>query len=103
KKALHDNRFSGKHLLVLPEPNFPGWDGQYHATRKQLYQVAHAVFSSNPANRAFCLGKCHPSVEEFIEEFKSLKPCIWGCDSHGLEERFLKPDGERYCWIKSEV
>jgi len=79
------------------------WDGQDHATRKQLLQMCHVVFSSNAGTREFCLGKRHDSVEEYIAEFKSLKPCIWGCDSHGFEERFLEPDEGRYCWIKSEV
>lgn len=39
-----DGRFSGKYLLVLAEENLPKWDGQDHATRKQLIQMSHAIF-----------------------------------------------------------
>lgn len=105
ERLEEDGRFSGKYLLVLADENLGllNWDGQDHATRKQLLQMSHAVFSSNTGTRDFCLGKHHKSEQEFIAEFKSLKPCIWGCDSHGLKERFLEPDGKRYCWIKGDV
>src|SRR5208337_4012903 len=41
-------------------------------------------------------------------EFKSLKPCIWGCDSHSYEERFLEPsknsEGKiNFCWVKADL
>lgn len=100
-----DGRFAGKYLLILADEDLSvmDWKGQDHATRKQLLQMSHGVLSSNAGSREFCLGKRAASEDEFIGEFKSLKPCIWGCDSHGLAERFLAPDEERYCWIKAEV
>jgi len=98
-----DGRFSGNYLLVLAEENLPEWDGQDHATRKQLIQMSHAIFSSNGGTREFYLGKKHKTEEEYIYEFKSFKPCLWGCDSHGFEQRFLEPDNKRYCWIKGEI
>jgi hypothetical protein len=100
-----DGRFFRMHLLVLADEDtsLMDWDGQDHATRKQLLQMSHVIFSSNAGTREFCLGKRHGSAEEYVAEFKSLKPCIWGCDSHGFEQRFLEPDEGRYCWIKSEV
>lgn len=100
-----DGRFSGNYLLVLAEENMSllKWDGQDHATRKQLIQMSHAIFSSNDGTREFYLGKKHKTEEEYIFEFKSFKPCLWGCDSHGFEQRFLEPDDKRYCWIKGEI
>lgn len=100
-----DGRFSGKFLLVLAEENTNclRWDGQDHATRKQLIQMSHAIFSSNENSRSFYLGKLHNTEEDYISEFKSFKPCLWGCDSHGFNQRFLEPDDKRYCWIKGEV
>ena len=100
-----DGRFDGKYLVVLAEEDLSSmhWNGQDHATRKQLLQMSHAVFSSNEGTRNFLLGKEHDTLADYLREFKSLKPCIWGSDSHGFEQRFLEPDGERYCWIKSEV
>jgi ABC-type cobalamin/Fe3+-siderophores transport system ATPase subunit len=104
-KEILDNQFRGNYLLVLAEDNLSAldWDGQDHATRKHLIQMSHAIFSSNPKSREFYLGKNHANFEDYIDEFKSPKPCIWGCDSHGFEERFLEPDEKRYCWIKADV
>lgn len=99
------NNFKGDYFVVLAEEDLSvmGWSSQYHAMRKQLIQMSHAIFASNQESREFYLGKKHPSPEEYINEFKSFKPCIWGCDSHSFDERFLEPDLNRYCWIKSEV
>lgn len=104
-KFVLESRFRGKYLLILANENLSSmhWDGQDHATRKQLIQMAHGIFSSNVSDRDFGLGKKHDSVEAFIEEYKSLKPCLWGCDSHSFSERFLEPDGRNYCWIKGDV
>ncbi|WP_155523524.1 TrlF family AAA-like ATPase [Nodosilinea nodulosa] len=103
-KERLDSRFRGKYLLVLADENLSemSWQGQDHAVRKQLIQMSHAVFSSNEGTREFCLGERHSSQDEFINEFKSLKPCFWGCDSHSYSERFLEPDDKRYCWIKAK-
>jgi len=100
-----DNAFKGQYMLVLADENLGllPWDGQDHAVRKQLVQMSHAIFSSNPNARDFGVGKKHSDVQAFLDEFRSLKPCIWGCDSHGFDERFLEPDCQRYCWIKGEV
>ena len=111
KKILEKKSvFKGNYLLVLADENLSDleWKGQDHNTRKNLLQMSHAVFSSNERTINFCLGKNHNSVDEFINEFKSLKPCIWGCDGHSFDERFLEPckgnNGEiNYCWIKSKV
>ena len=44
------------------------------------------MFSANPRTREWCLGR--PPYEEgeakFLEEFKSLKPCVHGSDAHSL-------------------
>ena len=103
-KERLDSRFRGKYLIVLADENLSemSWQGQDHAVRKQLIQMSHAVFSSNESTRKFCLGERHSLQDEFINEFKSLKPCFWGCDSHSYNERFLEPDGKRYCWIKAK-
>jgi len=97
--------FRGDYLIALAEENLSAldWDSQYHAIRKQLIQMSHVVFSANPNSRDFYLGKKHSQPEEYMAEFKSYKPCIWGCDSHGYNERFLEPDLERLCWIKAET
>ena len=104
-KECLDRRFRGKYLIILADEDLStmDWNGQDHAVRKHLVQMSHAVFSSNHSTREFCLGNKHSSPEEFTKEFKSLKPCLWGCDSHSFEERFLEPSHKRYCWVKAEV
>ena len=103
-----DGRFKGKYLLCLAEDHaLLEWDSQAHGTRKHLLQMAHCIFSSNKNTRDFCLGK-QETIEKFIREFKSLKPCIWGCDSHSYRERFLVPDTNsegkaNFCWIKADL
>lgn len=117
-----DSRFKGKYLLVLPEElsNLIEWDGQDHLIRKGLLQKSDMVFSSNPKTAQWCLGK-DPYMEgekKFKEEFKTLKPCIHGSDSHDIEQVGVpcskrgdnthkcvsgSRDCElRYCWIKAD-
>ena len=117
-----DSRFKGKYLLIFPEElsNLIDWDGQDHLIRKGLLQKSDMVFSSNPKTIKWCLGK-PPYMEgedKFKEEFKTLKACIHGSDSHDLGEVGIpcakrgetshKCNGNpencelRYCWIKAD-
>lgn len=106
KNVLRDKQqiFKGKYLIVLPEENLSlmEWDGQYHQTRKTLVQGADAIFSGNPNTAKWACGEGAQSKENFIKEFKSLKPCIHGSDAHKLEE-IGKPKQNRFCWIKAEL
>jgi len=94
--------FDGKFLLILSASEWDdiGWDGQGHIIKKHSLFRSHAVFSSNPKTIAFCLGKTHPSVENFEKEFGQIKPCIHGSDAHSFD-KLCKPDDDRYCWIKA--
>ncbi|MBR9676788.1 hypothetical protein GOV04_01490 [Candidatus Woesearchaeota archaeon] len=110
KEILEKNdKFKGKYLICLAEDHtsLMGWDSAAHGTRKQLLQMSHCVFSSNKKTRDFCLatGK---NVNEHLAEFKSLKPCIWGCDGHDYKDRFLIPEKNQegkinFCWVKSDL
>jgi hypothetical protein len=117
-----DSRFKGKHLIIFPEELscLIDWDGQDHLIRKGILQKSDMVFSSSQNTRNWCLGK--PPYQEgpfkFLEEFKTLKPCIHGSDAHSIEE-IGNPCGKRgnvghkcekepaecdlrYCWIKAD-
>jgi energy-coupling factor transporter ATP-binding protein EcfA2 len=106
KEVLRNNEamFKGKYLLVLEEEYVPlmDWDGQDHLTRKVLLQGADAIFSSNEKTAAWARGERDLSPDQFRSEFKSLKPCLHGSDTHCIE-RIGRPDGNRYCWIKAEL
>lgn len=95
--------FKCKYLLGLPSDedlSRVNWTTQGHIIRKVLIQKSHFLFSSNPNTIKFGLGKFHNSEKEFIEEFRSLKSCLWGSDAHSTDKLFL-PDNNRNTWIKS--
>ena len=100
KRSIFGNRY----LLAVPadeDLSECSWDGQGHLARKVMIQKSHMLFSANAGTRDFALGLRHPSVEEFIAEFKSLKPCVHGSDAHDEEHLFV-PDDQRYTWIKAD-
>ena len=85
-----DKRFKGKYLIVFPEELYCliDWDGQDHNVRKGILQKSDMVFSSNYKTRQWCLGEepYKEGKEKFLQEFKTLKPCVHGSDAHRLEE-----------------
>jgi hypothetical protein len=72
-------------------------DASFSAQREELGRFAHIVFSGQPNERTYWLGQ-HP---DFEANAQTLKPCLHGCDAHTLE-KILKPDHDRYCWIRGE-
>lgn len=100
KRSIFGNRY----LLAVPadeDLSECSWDGQGHLARKLMIQKSHMLFSANAGTRKFALGLRHPSVDEFIEEFKSLKPCVHGSDAHD-EAHLFTPDEQRFTWIKAD-
>lgn len=97
-------RFKDKYLIVVPadeDLSECSWDGQAHLTRKVLLQKAHMFFSANPGTREFGLGLRHATKQEFLNEFKSLKPCVHGSDAHSHDALFI-PEKDRLLWIKAD-
>lgn len=41
------------------------------------------------------------NLEDYLNEFKTLKPCICGSDAHSLDSLCVFPNGLS-CWIKAE-
>jgi len=98
------SRFKDRYLVVIPadeDLSECNWDGQGHLARKLLIQKSHMLFSSNLGTHDFGLGKRHPTVQDFIKEFKSRKPCIHGSDAHEYENLF-EPAGGRQLGIKAD-
>jgi ABC-type lipoprotein export system ATPase subunit len=99
-----NSRFKDQYVMVVPSDedlSKCSWDGQGHLARKLYIQKSHMLFSGNPGTRDFGLGKKHASMQDFIGEFKTLKPCVHGSDSHSYEELF-EPDEDRYLWVKCD-
>lgn len=99
----NNSNFKDNFLVVVPSDedlsqiSFTGQDGQ---TRKVILSKANAFFSSNQNTILFGLGEKSTSKKDFLTEFKSFKPCIWGSDAHDYEKMF-EPDKQRYCFIKA--
>lgn len=100
KRSIFGNRYL---LVVTADEDLSecSWNGQGHLARKLMIQKSHMLFSANSSTREFALGLRHASAEEFIEEFKSLKPCVHGSDAHDETYLFI-PDEQRFTWIKAD-
>ena len=99
------SRFKDRFLMIVPadeDLSECSWNGQGHLARKLYIQKSHMIFSSNSGTRAFGIGKKHPTVQDFINEFRGLKPCIHSSDSHTYESLF-EPVEARYTWIKADT
>ncbi|MDE0113810.1 MAG: AAA family ATPase [Albidovulum sp.] len=76
-------------------------DASFAATRQKIERIAHVIFSANPGDRAFWLGKSKLSPEKIMEYFGSLKPCLHGSDAHKLKD-VGAPAKDRYSWVKGD-
>lgn len=72
-------------------------DASFHAHREELGRFAHIIFSANPKDRDYWLGK-HP---DFHANGQVPKPCLHGCDAHCIED-VLNPAENRRCWLRAE-
>jgi energy-coupling factor transporter ATP-binding protein EcfA2 len=78
-------------------------DTAFDALQEEINARAHIVFSATPSDREFWLGRKPGFNREFLEKtYGGLKPCLHGSDAHEVT-KVLKPDQDRYCWIRSEL
>lgn len=99
------SKFKNKYFILLPcdeDLSKISWNGQDHHTRKLFIQKSDILIATNPNTIKWAMGQFNDSVQDYITEFKSLKPCIGGSDSHNYEELFVK-NSERGTWIKADV
>jgi len=92
-------------LIVLPNGSTDGASGrqesQFGALRDGLYWFADLIFSGNPTDRDYFLGKGVDAPERVVQRYGSLKPCVHGSDAHCLE-KICRPDLDRHTWIKAD-
>ncbi len=69
--------------------------------RNEILRLSDAIFSGNPSDRTYYLGKGVDSPEVLKRRISGLKPCIHGSDAHDFT-RMFEPDEHRYCWIKAD-
>lgn len=89
---------------------FENEPGSLDGVRRSIYNLSDAIFSSNPKDIKYFLGRKSQGNENYsekiyrseVEEIKrdkgSLKPCIVGCDAHTEDELFT-----RFTWIKADL
>jgi len=78
-------------------------DDSFAAFRRSVESFVNVIFASTPKQREFWLGK-HPDFppEKIEATYRSLKPCMHGCDAHRVE-KVGRPDLDRFCWIKGDL
>ncbi|MEY8686707.1 TrlF family AAA-like ATPase [Bacteroides sp. AN502(2024)] len=94
------------HIVVaVSNSNKDGNSGIQHssmqATRIEIYRMSDIIFSGNPNDVNFFLGRGKLDVMSVIDTYGSVKPCITGSDAHSLSNVNIFPN-ERITWIKAD-
>ena len=95
------SELSQQFLIAIPvdeDLSTVSWNGRDYTTRRKLYYQSDCYLTSNLGTRKWAIAE--GEEQNRINEFGSIKPCIWGSDAHSYE-RMFQPDEERYCWIKA--
>lgn len=98
-------KFKDNILIGVSNNSTDGASGikDVNGIRDIIYEGVDFIFSSQPSDREYFLGKAIDSVEEIVTKYNSLKPCIHGSDYHGgtSGKEICIPDLNRFCWIKT--
>lgn len=79
-----------------------GDNGQWATTRKNIERFAHIVFSANPKQIEFFLGKGAATLDDLEKKWGGRKPCLHGSDAHEAD-RVGIPDRARRCWLNGDL
>lgn len=118
-----NKKFRDNTLLVVSNSNndgvsaiqqhydlFENDKGSLDGLRKSIYFISNAIFSANPKDIKYFVGRkledkegfdeqaLRKGVEEIIRERGSLKPCLVGCDAHKEADLFTK-----FTWVKADL
>ena len=89
---------------------FENENGSLDGLRKSIYYISDAIFSANPKDIKYFIGKrledtegyndaiYKKEIEDVVLHRGSLKPCVVGCDAHKEEDLFSK-----FTWVKSNL
>ncbi|HDR8922023.1 TPA: AAA family ATPase [Burkholderia vietnamiensis] len=109
KEAVHKSEWARKNLLfAVAGGEKDGTSGlrdesaSFAALRKEIERTAHIIFSGNPKQTKFWLGKEALSVEDLQRQYNGPKPCLHGSDAHSANKVGV-PDIKRLCWIKGDL
>jgi predicted ATP-dependent endonuclease of OLD family len=89
---------------------FENENGSLDGVRKSIYYMSDAIFSGNPKDVKYFLGKKSEGLEgynsdlhkqevdEVVKNRGSLKSCLVGCDAHKESDLFKK-----FTWVKADT
>ena len=77
-------------------------DDSLAVLRKEIERTAHIIFSGQPKQREFWLGRGAASVDKLMSDWGGCKPCLHGSDAHD-SDAVGAPDLDRFAWIKGDV
>ncbi|GET47110.1 TrlF family AAA-like ATPase [Capnocytophaga felis] len=107
--VVSNSSYDGASGLQKHYDLFENEEGGLDGVRKTIYKISNAIFSANPKDIKFFLGRKSQNtdgytnniylkeIEEVIDKVGSLKPCLVGCDAHKEDELFSK-----FTWIKAD-
>ncbi|MCW4451212.1 hypothetical protein OK344_03225 [Kaistella sp. BT6-1-3] len=124
KELISTNKkFRDNTLLVVSNSNndgasgtqkhydlFENENGSLDGLRKSIYFISDAIFSANPKDLKYFIGKksegsdgyndeiLKTEIDEVLQNRGSLKPCIIGCDAHKEDDLFSK-----FTWVKADL
>jgi hypothetical protein len=77
-------------------------ENSFAALRKSIEAFAHIIFSANPSQILFWLGKGAALLSDLEGKWGGMKPCLHGSDAHAFDQ-VGNPQGDRFCWIKGDL
>ena len=92
-------------IVAVSNSNKDGNSGIQHssmaATRQEIYRMSNIIFSGNPNDVSFFLGKGTLDAKTIVHSYGSVKPCVTGSDAHSLDKVNIFPNN-RVTWIKAD-
>lgn len=105
KRVIDKEFFKGHVIIALSNGSKDGvtgilkQEGNTIPLRNEITRMADIILSGNPSDiEYFCGNKT--SMDEVIDSYGSLKPCVIGSDAHSLDKVGVYPN-DRITWIKA--
>ncbi len=77
-------------------------DGGFAARRQAMEAFVHIIFSANPQQAQYWLGRGTDSVEKLVSRYGGQKLCLHGSDAHEAAALGV-PDQDRFSWLKGSA
>ncbi|MXW32335.1 MAG: AAA family ATPase [Rhodothermaceae bacterium] len=104
KEVIAESEWAKKNVLVAVAGNSgDGTSSMRQASdttiRQEIEAFAHIIFSSNPSQRDFWLGRGADNEDKIRSRYGGLKLCLHGSDAHSIEA-IGQAHHNRFSWLK---